>query len=141
MSRTFADSLDYDAENVFFSVNEFARAYSLSRGVKTTPDVAAITSVRVYERVDESGIVTELEATDFDLPASSYLIDGVQDLDPAWLQGGPRVALTAGASAPEVLVSEVIEKLKSWGACSSVEYQGIEEKVVFSLPKGLRRTG
>lgn len=78
MSRTFADSLDYDAENVFFSVNEFARAYSLSRGVKTTSDVAAITSVRVYERVDESGIVTELEATDFDLPASAYLIDGVQ---------------------------------------------------------------
>ncbi len=78
MSRTFADSLDYDAENIFFNVNEFARAYFLSRGVKTTSSVAAVTSVRIYERVDETGVVTEVEATDFDLPATAYLIDAVQ---------------------------------------------------------------
>jgi 4-hydroxy-3-methylbut-2-enyl diphosphate reductase len=47
--------------------------------------------------------------------------------------------VTAGASAPEVLVQEVINRLKEWGGQSTVEIQGIEEKVVFSLPKGLKR--
>ena len=82
MSRTFADSLQFDVENTFFNVNEFARSYSLSRGVKTTAGVAAITAVRVYERIDETGIVTEVESIDFDLPAASYEINSVQ-YDPA----------------------------------------------------------
>lgn len=82
MSRTFADSLQFDLENTFFNVNEFAKSYSLSRGVKTTTGVAAIATVRVYERVDESGVVTEVESTDFELPATAYLIDSVQ-YDPA----------------------------------------------------------
>lgn len=77
MSRTFSDSLQFDVENVFYNVNEFARSYSLSRGVKTTTGVAAITSVRVYERIDESGVVTDVESVDFDMPATAYEIDGV----------------------------------------------------------------
>jgi len=77
MSRTFSDSLQFDVENTFFNVNEFAQSYSLSRGVKTTTGVAAITSVRVYERIDESGVVTDVESVDFDMPATAYEIDGV----------------------------------------------------------------
>lgn len=77
MSRTFADSLQTDIEDVFYNVNEFASSYTLSRGVVETSAVAAITAVRVYERIDDQGFTTEVESVDFDLPASSYEIDAV----------------------------------------------------------------
>jgi 4-hydroxy-3-methylbut-2-en-1-yl diphosphate reductase len=57
----------------------------------------------------------------------------------SWFDGIDVVGVTAGASAPEVLVQEVINQLKQWGGQSTVEIQGIEEKVVFSLPKGLKK--
>ena len=57
----------------------------------------------------------------------------------SWFDGVSVVGVTAGASAPEVLVQEVIAQLKAWGGTSTVEIQGIEEKVVFSLPKGLKK--
>ena len=78
MPRTFQDGLDYDAENVFFSVDEFAREYTLSRGLNESSGVAAITALRLYERIDNAGGVTEVQSVDFDLPASLYLIDGNQ---------------------------------------------------------------
>jgi 4-hydroxy-3-methylbut-2-enyl diphosphate reductase len=56
-----------------------------------------------------------------------------------WFDGVSTVGVTAGASAPEVLVQEVINQLKQWGGKSTLEIQGIEEKVVFSLPKGLQK--
>ncbi|MBT2988310.1 MAG: 4-hydroxy-3-methylbut-2-enyl diphosphate reductase [Candidatus Thiodiazotropha sp. (ex Ctena orbiculata)] len=71
------------------------------------------------------------------LPA--YLIDGADDIDSSWLQGKHRIGVTAGASAPEVLVENVIERLKDWGAQQVVETQGIEEQVVFAIPKSLLR--
>jgi 4-hydroxy-3-methylbut-2-enyl diphosphate reductase len=61
-------------------------------------------------------------------------------LEPEWVEGAERVGVTAGASAPEILVAEVVDKLKHWGGITVMEYKGIEEKVVFSLPKELRRT-
>ncbi len=75
MSRTFADSLQTDIVDVFYNVNEFASGYTLSRGVVETSDVAAITAVRVYERLDDQGLVTEVESVDFDVPASAYVLD------------------------------------------------------------------
>jgi 4-hydroxy-3-methylbut-2-enyl diphosphate reductase len=57
----------------------------------------------------------------------------------SWFDGINVVGVTAGASAPEVLVQEVIDQLKQWGGQSTVEIQGIEEKVVFSLPKELKK--
>lgn len=69
----------------------------------------------------------------------AYLIDTAADLNKDWFGGVRVVGVTAGASAPEVLVQEVIARLKEWGGESSVEIQGIEEKVVFSLPKGLKK--
>ncbi len=70
--------------------------------------------------------------------ASAYLIDGADDIQPDWLADKKSVGITAGASAPEVLVQAVIQKLHDCGATSAQEQQGIEENVRFSLPKELR---
>jgi 4-hydroxy-3-methylbut-2-enyl diphosphate reductase len=69
----------------------------------------------------------------------AYLIDTYQDLKKSWIEGIDVVGVTAGASAPEVLVQEVITQLKQWGGVSTFENKGIEEKVVFSLPKELKK--
>jgi 4-hydroxy-3-methylbut-2-enyl diphosphate reductase len=72
-----------------------------------------------------------------DTPA--YLIDRADDIDPGWLDGIQMVGLTAGASAPDLLVNEVIEKLKERGATSVRTLSGREESVTFSLPRALQR--
>lgn len=71
----------------------------------------------------------------------AYLIDTYKDLKQDWLDGIKVVGVTAGASAPEVLVQEVINQLKAWGGetTSVRENTGIEEKVVFSIPKELKK--
>ncbi len=74
-------------------------------------------------------------ARNLDVPA--YLVDNASELKPEWLQGKQRVGITAGASAPEVLVQEVIARLKELGAESVREADGIQENVVFPLPKAL----
>jgi 4-hydroxy-3-methylbut-2-enyl diphosphate reductase len=72
------------------------------------------------------------------LGVESYMIDNAGELRPEWLEGKSRVGLTAGASAPEVLVQEVIERVKAFGAVSVRKMNGIEETVKFPLPKGLK---
>lgn len=67
----------------------------------------------------------------------SHLIDGPESIDPRWLEHRSRVGITAGASAPEVLVSAVIARLKALGAVSVRTMPGLEENVSFPLPKGL----
>jgi 4-hydroxy-3-methylbut-2-enyl diphosphate reductase len=69
----------------------------------------------------------------------AYLIDTAKDMEQSWFKDIAVVGVTAGASAPEVLVQEVIDQLKQWGGQSAVEIQGIEEKVVFSLPRELKK--
>jgi 4-hydroxy-3-methylbut-2-enyl diphosphate reductase len=71
------------------------------------------------------------------LKVPAYLIDNAGELKPEWLQGKPRVGITAGASAPEVLVQEVISRLKELGVVTVREAEGIQENVVFPLPKAL----
>ncbi|MGR9013862.1 MAG: 4-hydroxy-3-methylbut-2-enyl diphosphate reductase [Gammaproteobacteria bacterium] len=73
------------------------------------------------------------------LGKKSYLIDTAKDMQESWFNGISVVGVTAGASAPEVLVQEVINQLKQWGGQSTIEIQGIEEKVVFSLPRELKK--
>lgn len=73
----------------------------------------------------------------FGVPA--YLVDSAEHLDPEWVRGRQRVGVTAGASAPEVLVSALIERLKALGARSVRPLDGVQEKVVFPLPKGLNQ--
>ena len=67
----------------------------------------------------------------------AYMVDNATQLDAAWLAGKERVGVTAGASAPEILVQQVIEKLRLLGAEDVVQLSGIAEKVVFPLPKAL----
>ncbi len=71
---------------------------------------------------------------------TAHLIDGPEDIRRAWLTQGPRVGLTAGASAPEVLVERVISQLREYGASRVEEQPGIREQVVFALPKELAAT-
>jgi 4-hydroxy-3-methylbut-2-enyl diphosphate reductase len=67
----------------------------------------------------------------------AYMIDNASQIDPQWLEGKLRIGVTAGASAPEVLVQAVIDRLKVLGARSVRALEGVEEHVTFPLPKGL----
>jgi len=67
----------------------------------------------------------------------AYMVDRADELDPAWIAGRRRVGVTAGASAPDVLVQEVLARLRSMGAVSVRELAGAPEHVVFPLPRGL----
>jgi len=73
------------------------------------------------------------------LGTPAYLIDGASDIDPSWVLGKSKVGVTAGASAPEILVKQVVERLQQLGGIAPVELQGQEEHIVFSLPPALRR--
>jgi len=75
------------------------------------------------------------------LGTPSYMVDCPEDLQPGWFDQRPRVGLTAGASAPDVLVQQVISRLRALGAISVRRMQGVEESVRFPLPKGLGGTG
>ncbi len=74
------------------------------------------------------------------LGVPAYMIDNADDLNPHWVAGKNTVGVTAGASAPEVLVEAVVQRLRSLGAESVVELDGISEKVTFPLPKALAST-
>ena len=67
----------------------------------------------------------------------AYMVDNASKIDPAWIEGKKRIGVTAGASAPEVLVQAVIDRLKELGAASVRALEGVEENVTFPLPKGL----
>jgi 4-hydroxy-3-methylbut-2-enyl diphosphate reductase len=73
--------------------------------------------------------------------AQAYMVDTAADLKAEWIAGRKRVGVTAGASAPDVLVNEVLERLMELGATRVVPLEGIAEHVVFSLPKGLAVRG
>jgi 4-hydroxy-3-methylbut-2-enyl diphosphate reductase len=82
-------------------------------------------SNRLRELADRAGI-------------PGYLVDGPANLQPEWFAGRRAVGVTAGASAPELLVQQVVERLKSWGGEEPRQVIGRPENVVFSLPKSLR---
>ncbi len=82
-------------------------------------------SNRLRELADRAGI-------------PGYLVDGAEDLKREWLAGKTTVGVTAGASAPEVRVQQVVERLREWGAELPAELTGREEQVVFGLPRALR---
>ncbi|HEY7928802.1 MAG TPA: 4-hydroxy-3-methylbut-2-enyl diphosphate reductase [Steroidobacteraceae bacterium] len=82
-------------------------------------------SNRLRELADRAGI-------------PGYLVDDARDLKREWLEGRSAVGVTAGASAPEVLVQQVIDQLRGWGVEAPAELSGIEEKVIFGLPRALR---
>jgi 4-hydroxy-3-methylbut-2-enyl diphosphate reductase len=71
------------------------------------------------------------------LGVPAYMVDNAGEIDLQWVSGKQRVGVTAGASAPEVLVRAVIERLNQLGGCSVEDLDGVQEKVGFPLPKGL----
>ena len=87
--------------------------------------VTSSNSNRLRELADRAGV-------------PGYLVDGPDDLRAEWFEGRQTVGVTAGASAPEILVQQVIDRLRSWGGVAPVEMRGREEHVVFVLPKALR---
>lgn len=70
--------------------------------------------------------------------AEAYLIDNRENIQPGWLHGKSRIGITAGASAPELLVREVLAYLEEWGGVVSDNGATVSESINFSLPKGLR---
>lgn len=68
-----------------------------------------------------------------------YLVDGPEDLQSSWFENKQAVGVTAGASAPELLVTRVVDRLREWGGEGADEVQGRQENVVFALPRELRR--
>ena len=68
----------------------------------------------------------------------AYMVDSAEELRPEWFEGVTRVGLTAGASAPEILVRQVIDRIKALGAVSVRTVPGMEETIKFPLPKGLK---
>ena len=68
----------------------------------------------------------------------SYMVDNAQELQAQWFEGKQRIGVTAGASAPEILVQDVIDRIKALGAISVRKMNGIEETIKFPLPKGLK---
>jgi 4-hydroxy-3-methylbut-2-en-1-yl diphosphate reductase len=72
------------------------------------------------------------------LGITSYMVDNADELQPQWFDGKIQVGLTAGASAPEILVRQVIDRIKALGAVSVRTLDGVQETVKFPLPKGLK---
>ena len=74
------------------------------------------------------------------LGTPAYMVDDASQIERAWIEGCSRIGVTAGASAPESLVAEVVARLESFGASSVRQLAGVEENVVFPMPKGLGGT-
>jgi 4-hydroxy-3-methylbut-2-en-1-yl diphosphate reductase len=88
---------------------------------------ASSNSNRLRELAERSGV-------------PGYMVDGADDLKREWVNEKQTVGVTAGASAPEQLVQDVVERLRSWGAEAPTELSGREERVIFGLPRELRTT-
>jgi 4-hydroxy-3-methylbut-2-enyl diphosphate reductase len=100
-------------------------------------DLAKISDIILVVGSPNSSNSNRLREIAVQLGKPSYLIDTAKDMQREWFDDIEVIGVTAGASAPEVLVQEVIEQLKQWGGTTATEHQGIEEKVVFSLPREL----
>ena len=81
---------------------------------------------------------TRLQELAHRMGADSYMVDSAVELDPQWFVGKSKVGLTAGASAPEVLVQEVVSRLREMGAVSVRKMNGLLENTKYPLPKGLK---
>jgi 4-hydroxy-3-methylbut-2-enyl diphosphate reductase len=102
-------------------------------------DLAKTTDVILVVGSPNSSNSNRLREIAEQLGKNAYLIDTAADMQKSWFTDVTAVGVTAGASAPEVLVQAVISQLKQWGGTKAVEIQGIEEKVVFSMPKELKK--
>jgi len=116
------DDICYATQNRQDAVRELAADCDL---VLVVGSVNSSNSNRLRELAEKQG-------------AAAYLVDGAENIDPAWLEGKRSIGVTAGASAPEVLVQGVVERLQSLGGNAVRELHGEPENMVFALPKELR---
>ncbi|GAB3749700.1 4-hydroxy-3-methylbut-2-enyl diphosphate reductase [Lysobacter olei] len=116
------DDICYATQNRQDAVRELARTCDL---VLVVGSVNSSNSNRLRELAEREGV-------------EAYLIDGAPEINPTWVQGKRHIGITAGASAPEVLVRGVIERLHELGAKLVRELDGEPEDMVFALPKELR---
>jgi len=118
------DDICYATQNRQDAVRELAGQCDL---IFVVGSVNSSNSNRLRELAEKNG-------------ARAYLVDGADDIRPEWLEGAVRIGVTAGASAPEVLVQEVISYLQQLGGGEVTELDGEPENMVFALPKELRIT-
>ncbi len=102
-------------------------------------DLAKISDIILVVGSPNSSNSNRLREIAEQLGKPAYLIDTYEDMQHDWFTDIDVIGVTAGASAPEVLVQEVIKQLQAWGGETVIEHQGIEETVVFSLPKNLKK--
>ncbi len=119
------DDICYATQNRQDAVRRLADAVDLMLVVGS---VNSSNSNRLRELAEKQGV-------------RSFLIDGAEHIERSWLDGVTRIGLTAGASAPEKLVRDVIARLQSWGAGDVRELDGEPENITFALPKELRVIG
>jgi 4-hydroxy-3-methylbut-2-enyl diphosphate reductase len=101
-------------------------------------DIAAEVEVLLVVGASNSSNSNRLRELAEKMGSKAYLIDDASCIDQAWLNGVSRVGVTAGASAPDVLVKQVIAQLQQWGGTSVEERAGREETITFSIPPELR---
>ena len=118
------DDICYATQNRQDAVRELAKACDL---ILVVGSANSSNSNRLRELAERDGV-------------AAYLIDDADDIKPEWLIDKNRIGVTAGASAPEVLVRGVLDRLKDLGSVSVVELEGERENMVFALPKALRVT-
>jgi 4-hydroxy-3-methylbut-2-enyl diphosphate reductase len=116
------DDICYATQNRQDAVRELAQRCDL---VLVVGSPNSSNSNRLRELAERDGV-------------EAYLIDGADEIEPSWIQGKRRIGVTAGASAPDVLVDGVIQRLRVLGAASVAELQGEPENMVFALPRELR---
>jgi len=116
------DDICYATQNRQDAVRELAARCDL---VLVVGSINSSNSNRLRELAEREGV-------------AAYLIDGAVEIDPEWVRGRQRIGVTAGASAPDVLVRGVIERLRELGAQHVTELDGEPEDMVFALPKELR---
>jgi len=116
------DDICYATQNRQDAVRRLADAVDL---VLVVGSVNSSNSNRLRELAEKQGV-------------RAHLIDGAEHIERTWLDGVSRIGLTAGASAPEKLVRDVIARLQSWGAGAVRELDGEPETITFALPKELR---
>ena len=116
------DDICYATQNRQDAVRELAGKCDL---ILVVGSVNSSNSNRLRELAEREGV-------------EAHLIDGAEEIDPAWVDGRKKIGVTAGASAPDILVRGVIDRLRELGAGSLTELDGEPENMVFALPKELR---
>src|SRR5690606_32517370 len=116
------DDICYATQNRQDAVRELARQCDL---VLVVGSPNSSNSNRLRELAERDGV-------------EAYLIDGADEIDPRWVDGRRHIGVTAGASAPDVLVEGVLDRLRALGATAVRELEGEPESMVFALPKELR---